>query len=370
MSCTDEAPKRWQVFELLEIKASVTEYQRLSGRCDKCGKVHVGQLPAGLPPGILGPRAMAAVSVLSGKYRLSKRQVEELLQDFAGLKISLGTVSNTEGRVSSALADPVDEAKAHVKQQPVVSADETGHKVCNKKAWLWTAVTSLVTVFLIRTSRAAKVAKELLGDKFAGILVSDRYSAYSWVDAARRQLCWAHLIRDLNKIAERGGKSEEIANAILDYVGEMFKLWHRYKRGNNNRWWLKRKMEPICESIEALLAQGAKCGHPKTEKTCANILALKQALWTFVRVPGVEPTNNASEQAVRHHVLWRKGSFGTQSERGNLFIERILTVCATCKQQGRHVLSYVTEAVQAHYQGLPVPSLLPQAAGDSDREAA
>ena len=313
---------------------------------------------------------MATVSVLSGKYRLSKRQVEELLQDLVGLKISLGTVSKTEDRVSSALSEPVDEATDHVKHQPVVNADETGHKVCNKKAWLWTAVTSLVTVFLIRTSRSAKVAQELLGATFAGILVSDRYSAYAWVDAARRQICWAHLIRDLTKISERNGRSAEIGNAILDYVEEMFKLWHRYKKGNNNRWWLRRKMEPICESIEALLAQGSKCGHPKTEKTCANILALKQALWTFVRLPGVEPTNNASEQAVRPHVLWRKGSFGTQSERGNRFIERMLTVCATCKQQGRHVLSYVTEAVQAHYQGLPVPSLLPQADGHTDRKAA
>ena len=313
---------------------------------------------------------MATVSVLSGKYRLSKRQVEELLQDLVGLKISLGTVSKTEDRVSSALSEPVDEATDHVKHQPVVNADETGHKVCNKKAWLWTAVTSLVTVFLIRTSRSAKVAQELLGATFAGILVSDRYSAYAWVDAARRQICWAHLIRDLTKISERNGRSAEIGNAILDYVEEMFKLWRRYKKGNNNRWWLRRKMEPICESIEALLAQGSKCGHPKTEKTCANILALKEALWTFVRLPGVEPTNNASEQAVRPHVLWRKGSFGTQSERGNRFIERMLTVCATCKQQGRHVLSYVTEAVQAHYQGLPVPSLLPQADGHTDRKAA
>jgi transposase len=279
-------------------------------------------------------------------------------------------VSKTEERVSEALEQPVEQAKAYVKEQAVVHADETGHKVAGKKAWLWTAVTSLVSVFLIRSSRGAGIAKELLGASFGGVLVSDRWSAYSWVDAARRQICWAHLIRDLTKMAERQGRSAEIANGILAYVKEMFVLWHRYQRGHNNRWWLRRKMEPICENIEKLLAQGTVCGHAKTQRTCANILALKSALWTFVSTPGVKPTNNVAERTIRPYVLWRKASFGTQSERGNRFVERMLTVSATCKQQERNVLSYVTDVVRAHYQGVPVPSLLPHADGSAELAAA
>jgi transposase len=302
---------------------------------------------------------MAAVSVLSGKYHLSKRQVEELLQDLLGIDVSLGTVSKTEERVSGALEQPVEQAKAHVQEQAVVHADETGHKVAGKRAWVWTAVTSWVSVFLIRTSRGAAIAQELLGVAFAGILVSDRWSGYTWVEAARRQLCWAHLIRDFKKIAERGGRSEKIANAVLEYVEEMFKLWHMYREGKRGRPWLQRKMRRIREEVEYLLAQGAECGHSKTEETCKRILKLKAALWTFVDVPDVEPTNNIAERTIRPYVLWRKASFGTQSERGNLFVERMLTVSATCKQQDRNVLQYVTDAVRAHYRGESAPSLLP-----------
>jgi transposase len=215
------------------------------------------------------------------------------------------------------------------------------------------------------SSRGAESAKELLGAAFAGILVADRRGAYTWVDAARRQLCWAHLIRDFTKISERGGRSAEIANALLEYVKEMFALWHLYRKGKRGRPWWQRKMRPIRKAVEDLLAQGAVCGHSKTEETCTRILKLKAALWTFVDVPGVEPTNNIAERTIRPYVLWRKASFGTQSERGSLFVERMLTVSATCKQQNRNVLQYVTEAVCAFYQGETIPSLLPDIDAES-----
>ena len=365
IDCDHEDPQRLQYVELPEVKALVTEFQLLCGVCQRCGRVHLGKLPPGVPPGVLGPRAMAVVAVLSGKYHLSKRQVEELLKDLLGIDIALGTVSNTEERVSAALEQPVEEAKAYVQEQAVVHADETGHKVAGKKAWVWTAVTRFVSVFLIRASRGAEAAKELLGVAFGGILVSDRWSAYTWVDAVRRQLCWAHLIRDFTKISERGGRSEEIGNKILEYVKEMFVLWNMFHEGKRSRRWLQRKMRPVRKKVEDLLAQGAVCGHAKTEKTCKRILKLKAALWTYVDVPGVEPTNNIAERTIRPYVLWRKASFGTQSVRGNLFVERMLTVSATCKQQNRNVLQYVTAAVQAHYRGETVPSLLPQVHAES-----
>jgi transposase len=362
VDCDEEPSERQQKFEIPEYRAEVTEYRIFSGECRECGRVQRGVLPAGVPAGILGPRAMAAVAVLSGKYRLSKRQVEEVLSDLLGLEVCLGTVSNTEARVSEALAAPVEEAHAYVKEQAVVHADETSHRVANQKAWLWTAVTSCVAVFLICGNRAADSAKRLLGEAFKGILVSDRWHSYSWVAAVRRQLCWAHLERDVTKLAERGGRSKEIGDAVLGYIQEMWHLWHIFRSGQRGRAWFRRKMAPLRAGVESLLAEGVTCGHARTQRTCKRILKLKAALWTFVETPGVEPTNNVAERTIRPYVLWRRVSFGTQSGRGSAFVERMMTVSATCKLQGRNVLDYVTAAIRAWLHGEASPSLLPDQA--------
>ncbi|MDI7267324.1 MAG: transposase [Myxococcota bacterium] len=173
-------------------------------------------------------------------------------------------------------------------------------------------------------------------------------------------LCWAHLIRDMTKISERAGKAGEIGNRLLEFVQRMFHLWHQLRDGALTRAAFQQAMVPIREAIESLLRDGTVCSDAKTERTCKKILKLRAALWTFVEVEGVEPTNNVAERAIRAYVLWRKASFGTQGDRGNAFVERILTVCATCKQQRRNVLDYVTAAVEAHLRGRAAPSLLPE----------
>jgi len=364
------APERKQVLEIPKVKPYATDYLIYSGVCKQCGKRHCGKLPEGVPDGMLGPRAMALVAMLSGRYHLGKRGVMELLRDLFGLSLCLGTVSNTEARVSDTLGPPVDEARGFVQEQPVLHGDETGHKVAGKKAWMWVAATACVTVFMIRFSRGAEAAKELLGEAFRGILVSDRWSAYNWVSTARRQLCWAHLLRDFTKISERGGRSAEIADPILAHVQRMFHLWHQVRDGTLSRQGFQLAMAPIRVQVESILQSGTVCGQPKTEKTCANILKFKLALWTFVEVEGVEPTNNFAERAIRGYVLWRKSSFGTQADRGNLFVERMMTVSATCRQQDRNVLDFVTAAVEASLRNLRAPSLLPQSAHNAASAAA
>jgi len=355
----EEEPERHQVLDLPKIKALVTEFLIYSGVCAKCGKTHRGRLPDGTPAGMLGARAMAAIAVLSGKYHLSKRSIEELLEDLLGLDVSLGTICATEGRVSEVLEAPVEEAKEFVQEQAVVHADETSHKECGKKAWMWAAVTSYVSVFIIRFTRGQAAAKELLGETFGGFLISDRWGAYNWVSTLQRQLCWAHLIRDFTKISERKGRSKEIGNSLLEYVKKMFHLWHLYVDGQMSRPSLQLRMAPIRKEIESLLEEGETCGYAKTERTCKRILKIREALWTFIDVPNVEPTNNAAEQAIRPYVLWRKASFGTQSKRGTLFVERMMTVSSSCKQQGRNVLDFVTEAVVSHLFRQNPPSLIP-----------
>jgi len=355
---TDPEPERHQVFEVPEIRAHVTEYQVHTLGC-VCGACTKGALPEGVPRGAFGPNLVALVCWLTGKFRLSKRGVRELLSDLLRTDVSVGAVSKMEREASAALAAPVEQAGAHVRQQGVAHGDETGWRECNRKAWLWVVATPLVAVFQIARSRGAKVAKSMLGAAFAGILVSDRWSAYSFVDAMRRQLCWAHLLRDFQAFVERGGSSKRIGEALLVQARLMFKWWHRVRDGTMSREAFQKKMLSVALGVGELLAQGTRCGNKKTAGTCSHILALEWALWTFVLHEGVEPTNNFAERIIRAAVLWRKTSFGTQSPCGSRFVERILTVTATLKLQDRHVLTYLTEAIRAHRIGSAPPSLLP-----------
>ena len=199
-------------------------------------------------------------------------------------------------------------------------------------------MTTWVTVFVVRRSRRSKVAQALVGERFWGWLVTDRWSAYTWYPTWRRQLCWAHLLRDIEAMIARGGRSQEIGEALQAQARQMFHWWHRVRDGTLAHTTFARYMWPVRCEVERLLEAGQTCGVPKTEGTCRAILKLRQALGTFVRHEGVEPTNNAAERAIRPGVLWRKGSFGTQSPEGSRFVEAMMTVVATLKQQHRNVL--------------------------------
>jgi transposase len=299
------------------------------------------------------------VSLLSGRYHLSKRDVAEVMRDFFQADLSLGSVSTLEQRTSQAIEQPVNEAQQYVKQQPVVHLDETGWFEGHQRAWLWVAATAWVTVFLIRPSRGGQVVQELLTAACKGIVVSDRWSAYNWLLTLLRQLCWAHLRRDFQAFIERGGSSQLLGEALLAQVEVMFDWWYRVRDGTMPRLTFQEKMQPVQHNVGQLLRLGTSCSHHKTAATCRDILKREAALWTFVRVEGVEPTNNLAERQVRPGVLWRKRSFGTQSQAGSRFAERIMTVVATLKQQHRNVLDYLTEACDAAICGKPAPSLLP-----------
>jgi transposase len=355
----DLQPQRHQVTELPPIKPVVTEYQLHRLVCPACGAATRAELPAGVPTGGFGPRVQATTALCTGAYHLSKRMTQNVLEDLFGVQLSVGTVANLEQTTGQALAEPVAEARAYVQVQPTAYLDETGWREGTQRAWLWTAVTTWVTVFVVRRARSGKVAHELLGEDFWGWLVTDRWSAYTWYPSWRRQLCWAHLLRDIEAMIERGGRSQEIGEALRAQARQMFHWWHRVRDGTLAHPTFARYMWPVRREVERLLDAGQRCGVPKTEGTCREILKLRQALWTFVRHEGVEPTNNAAERAIRPGVLWRKGSFGTQSAEGSRFVEVLLTVVATLKQQHRNVLAYVTAACDAALCGQPAPSLLP-----------
>ena len=362
----DPDPFVHQVIEVPTVTAKVTNYELHSLTCSDpaCRHVTCGKLPPGVPRRAFGPGLTALISLCTGKYRMSKRVVLELLSDVLGIEISLGSVSNLEQEMSAALAAPTDEAGAHVPKQPVADLDETGwfegrKNGRSKRAWLWVAVTAFVTVFRISPSRGADVAKEILGDTFAGFLVTDRWCAYNWVETSRRQLCWSHLIRDFQGFLDRGGEGAKAGAELLRLVRKMFKRWHRVRDGTLSRPTFERGMKPIEQRIVAELEYAVICAEPKTAGMATEILKLQDALFTFVHHEGIEPTNNVAERQIRPGVLWRKTSFGTQGPDGSRFVERILTVVATLKQQKRGVLPYLAAAYSAWLNGEQAPSLLP-----------
>jgi transposase len=357
---SDPEPYQHQVVEIPRLLAQGHDYWLHSLFCKTCKIYTRAELPVGVPTGNFGPRLQAMIAVCSGQYHMSKRMIEEMMSDFFDAKLCLGSVSNLEQDTSEALAAPVAEAAEYVKEQPVKHADETGWTEAKKRAWLWVVVTSNVAVFLIRRSRGAVVAKELLGAVFTGILNSDRWSAYNWVPTSMRQLCWAHLVRHFKGFEDHGVHAKRIGLSLQDCADRMFRHWHRVRDGTLQRSSFQQYMRPIRSEILELLREGSLCGVPKVAGCCREILKLQAALFTFVRVEGVEPTNNTAEQAVRRPVLWRKGCFGTDSEKGSRFVERILTVVATLRMQKRNVLDYVTLACEARLRRQDAPSLLPQ----------
>ena len=356
----DAAPFRHQVIEIPPIQPVVTEYQWHQLVCPDCGETTRAPWPEGVPSGTYGPRVHATVALCTGAYRLSKRTTRQVLDDLFGVPMSVGTISQSEKATTAVLAEPVEEARTYVQEQSVAHLDETSWRQGGKRAWLWVAVTSWVTVFLVRLSRSGQVARELLGEGFCGILVTDRYSAYNWYPVRWRQLCWSHLLRDFEAIRGRGGTSEEIGDALLAQAHQMFEWWHRVREGTLARSTFRSYMSPLRREVERLLEAGSQCGVAKTEGTCHEILKRREALWTFVQVEGVEPTNNTAERSIRPGVQWRKVSFGTQSEDGSRFVESMMTVVATLKQQKRNVLAYLTAAHEAALRGETAPSLLPE----------
>jgi len=360
LSGDDPKPWRHQVIEIPPITPVVTEYQWHQLVCATCGEVTRAPWPAGVPSGTYGPRVQATVALYTGSYRLSKRATQQMMGEVFGVPMSVGTISPLEQATTAAVAAPVEEAHTYVHEQAVAHLDETRWRQGGKRAWLWVAVTSWVTVFVVRMSRGGHVARELLGEQFAGILVTDRYSAYNWYPVRWRQVCWAHLLRDFEAMRGRGGCSEEIGDALLAQAHQMFAWWHRVREGTLQRSSFRSYMSPLRREVERLLEAGRRCGVPKTAGTCRDILKRREALWTFVQVEGVEPTNNTAERSIRPGVLWRKGSFGTQSAEGSRFVESMMTVVATLKQQQRNVLEYLTAACEAALRGEAAPSLLPE----------
>ena len=355
----DPHPQRHQVVDIPPVRAQFIEYQLHTLRCPQCQLLTEAAWPEKVPRSAFGPSVQAWVGLLSGAYRLSKRNIVTLLSDAFGVDLALGSVSQLEQHVSEAVAAPVAEACDYIQKQPTLHIDETGWREARAKAWLWTVASGPVTAFAIRSGRDREVARELLGEDPTAIVGSDRFTVYDYLPVRQRQACWAHLERTFELFVERGGQAATVGKTLLRCSHQMFTWWHRVRDGTLQRSSFQVYLSDLRSEVRFQLGYGRQFADEKTAATCANLLAMEPALWTFARKEGVEPTNNAAERALRHGVLWRHTSFGTHSESGSRFVERMLTVRDTLRQQQRNVLDYLTRACQAALRHRPAPSLLP-----------
>ena len=350
-------PARHQVEELPPIAVQVTEHRCQRVRCPGCGQRRTGELPAEIAGSHLGPRLQAAVATLSVRNRVSRRDAVELLEELFAARISTGTVEKVLARVAGALAEPHEDLLHAVRSSEHLNMDETGWRLRGSQRALWGAFTDQTAFFHVAADRHEDHAKALLSDTQA-IITSDRWWAYSHLPLARRQICWAHLRRDFTAHAEGLATEQQFGKLGLEISEELFWAWEVFQHTGDRRE-LKRQIRLLRHQLKPALRRYS--GKSARNKYCRgmarNLLKLWPALWTFATVPGVEPTNNHAERALRGAVIYRKLSLGSQSEDGEQRVARLLSASITCRLQHRSLHAYLVDLLTAHARGDPLPLL-------------
>jgi len=352
----DEEPLRHQTVDVPPVTPMVIEHVQYVRKCKKCGERVYAPLPDDVRRNIFGPGVLSLVGILTGMLNTSKRKALAVINEVFHVPMSLGGLSNCEARIAEAIEKPYNDTLEQVRQQEVAHADETGWPRGNReRGWLWAFCCTTAGVFMVHAHRSQQAARKLLGD-FVGKLISDRYNAYKGYKLIR-QICWAHLKRDCKAISETDGRLGKIGLELHTLAKQILKIRNRVRDGTLRWKTFQRRMPELQTRVESLLQSGARFDGNLGGK-CRDILKHKKYLWTFVEDQAVAPTNNFAEQLVRQGVLWRKTSFGTQSERGARYVERILTVCATCRLQNRSIIEYLRHACHNHLHGMLAPNLV------------
>lgn len=349
---------RYQQVDLREHRPYVTEWRRHEVECPHCGaRTRAEYDRTQIPNFAFGPCLTAVVTLLTGVYHLSRRQAQRLLHELFDIKISLGALSAMERRASEALETSYEEAMREVEHAGVKHTDATSWLRAGVLTSLWTLASAAATVFAIFANGCRETIRPFFG-RCHGILVSDRATVFGFWAMAARQICWAHLLRKFISFAERDGPAARFGRDLLAYTALVFEYWHGFKDGALTRDELEAWLRPVRAAFEHTLEAAALADIPRLSGACVDILAHRDALWTFVLHDGVEPTNNHAERALRAFVLWRKRSFGSQSDRGERFAERVMTVAHTARKQGRAVLAFLVGSIEAHMAGQVGPRLI------------
>lgn len=355
LSGTDQNPLRHQVWELPEIQPIITEYQQYRLTCS-CGTTTCGALPSGVPTGQSGPRLIAFTATLMAHFRQSKRRAALFISSVLNIPCCASLTVKHQNIATLALRKTYESLVNALRSQPHLHGDESPTKQGTLKSWLWTFVAKNFTVFALRGSRSATTIQELLGETFPGVMNCDRAKMY-W-RCGKLQWCWAHLKRDIQALIDRGNPQvKRLGHDLMKPVKSLFRQWARCRDGTLSRQQLPQVLSPVRDTVNGLLLRGYGT---QANGMCRELYSHRGWLWTFLETDGVEPTNNAAERSLRHAVIWRKLSFGTQSASGSRFVETLLSVIETCRQQNRNVLSHITDVVTAHFNQKTPPSLLPR----------
>lgn len=357
-SAEEIEPLRHQVIEIPRIEPDVTEYVLGRRRCGMCKTVTSARLPRGVPRGMCGPRLSALIALLTGVYHLSRRNTAALLDDVLGVKLSLGSVSNVESKMGDALGGAHAQALACVRRARVKHLDATSWLQSGEPRSLWTFASRLASVFVITVTATADAVRELVGC-VRGTLVTDRGSQFGFWAMERRQICWAHLIRKFVAFTESPRPEvQRLGEALLLLAQTHLAYWKDVRDGNETR----DRFQEFVARLELVfvghLERAVALRLPGASGVCANLLAHREALFTYAFVEGVPTTNNHAERELRAFVLWRKQTAGTRSDRGDRYAERVMTVVHTLRKQSRHVLSYLEEACIAALRGASTPALI------------
>lgn len=347
-----------QTIEIPPIKPLVTEYRAFSCRCGDCGKVVKAAFPEETRK-LFGSRMRSICTLLTSKFRVSKRYLKELFKELFGVDVCIGSISNFEGEASHILKSGWEQAKEALQKSETVYADETHWKTKGQRLWLWQACDKQRVIFQIDPSRGKEAVVKLLGKESCHNLVTDRWRAYSTL--GYHQYCWAHLKRDFKKIEERPGQVSIVGGALGCFCKLLFNLDREKRSGEVTIEQFKERAKKLKEECRYLLSLGIRIDSNrgklgKTGRFCERLLSQEDHLWCFIEEPSIDLTNNLSERNLRPAVIWRKISFGTQSERGNRFVERILSVVETLKIQKQNVFEFLTNCFQCHFSGSPIPN--------------
>lgn len=350
-------PVRHQVIELPDTVVVMTEHQLLKVCCPGCRTHTRAELPVGVERGAFGPRLRATVVMLAVML-MSRRQTLVLLRDMFGAQISLGSIDNILKQASDALAAPWEAIKRAVQAADVADADETSWARAGQRLWLWAALSASAACYRIDSTRARSAARELLGD-FDGLLVTDRYSVYDFIDPDRRQVCLSHLARNFQAFAERPGAAGRHGQTIRSLIDEAIRADTAARHDGHMLAWHSGPLHDVHDRLMDAVEAGERSHTPDLARLCATILDIWPTLWNFTDHDGAEATNNRAERALRHAVLWRKTSGGTQTQAGERLVERILSIRETCRLNDQPLHPYLVDVHTARLTGGPIPTPLP-----------
>src|SRR5690625_716699 len=327
--------------------------------CPNCGQHTRAPLPTELRRRHFGPLLVAFAATLTSRFRLS-RLVALLFRVLLDVpEPSIGTIQGMADETSAATLDTFREIRHHVRSSPALAVDETGWKLRAQTRWGWAAVAPTATYFRIARSRAGRERQARLSRDPPGIITTDRWRAYDGHPLERRQLCWAHLMRNFQGVAYAGGPGAPLGDVGVAECERLFSAWRRYGEKELTQAELRLALKPLRARFRRLLTRGEGSLDRRARALTRDLIRRWPALWTFLGTEGVEPTSNAAERALRKPVIQREVSFGSNSGKGLRFTERMLSISETCRQSQIHLLNYLELAIVAHRRNDPTPRLLP-----------